>query len=127
MLEEEHSQRRKRAHAKAGGRRLSAVSEAQQGVSVAGVGEAEVWEATGQIVGLGHHCADFAFKSQVDLLKGSARRAQTSGFTGSFWLWVGSRLQRARDGSRETGREAALMSRQEGMEMEPAWERSRET
>lgn len=82
MLEEEHSQRRKRAHAKAGGRRLSAGSEAQQGVSVAGVGEAEVWEATGQIAGLGHHRADFAFKSQVELLKGSARRAQTSGVRG---------------------------------------------
>lgn len=49
---------------------------------MAGVGEAEVWEATGQIVGLGHHCADFAFKSQVELLKGSARRAQTSGVHG---------------------------------------------
>lgn len=55
---------------------------------------------------------------------GSARRAQIQGFTGSLWLWVGGRW--GRDRSRETGAEAALMSRQEGTEVEPAWELGRE-
>lgn len=46
---------------------------------MAGVGEAEVWEAAGHMIGLGHHCADFAFKSQVELRESSDRRVQTSG------------------------------------------------
>lgn len=99
------------------------MSEAEQGASVAaeeggrsGRPRPDRW--------LWAPACRLSFKSSVELREGQPGEPRLQGFTGCLWLWVGGGW--GRDGSRETGAEAALMCRQKGTEVEPAWELGRE-